>query len=190
MHRRSLDRPRSLVIIASGMLVALVSMLNPAGALANNYTGLLNGGTASASASGNAYGANSVVTQQSWSAPSGVQLGGFAYTSASFNAANADATGGLSAGFKGSGGSAPTDLNFPWTTDCSISEATPRTWVNQRRPGGERDHWSPWPGSRRLQYHWQHKRLELRQRRGRVRQHRDRSSDVLSDADALNLVCA
>ncbi len=111
------------------MLVALVSMLNPAGALANNYTGLLNGGTASASASGNAYGANSVVTQQSWSAPSGVQFGGFAYTSASFNAANADATGGLSAGFKGSGGSAPADLNFPWTTDCSISEATPRIWV-------------------------------------------------------------
>ncbi len=44
-------------------------------------------------------------------------------------AANEDATGGLSAGFKGSGGSAPTDLNFPWTTDCSISEATPRTWI-------------------------------------------------------------
>jgi hypothetical protein len=129
MHRRSLNRSRSLAVVTSVVLIALMSMLSPAGALANNYTGLLNGGTASASASGNAYGANSVVRQQSWSAPSGVQLGGFAYTSASFNAANADATGGLSAGFKGSGGSAPTDLNFPSTTDCSISEATPRIWV-------------------------------------------------------------
>ena len=101
-------------------------------ALANEYNGLL-----SSSASVNVPAliggvpAGSVYDQLSWSAPGGVQFHGFAYTSGSFWVQNFDATGGISAGFKGSGGSAPTDLNFPWTTDCSISEDdSPRTWIN------------------------------------------------------------
>ncbi len=125
----SLCLRRKLAAAGGVLAVALVSAFSPAGALANNYSGLLYAGTTSASASSNAYAANSVVAQQSWSAPAGAQFDGFAYTSATFGAANEDATGGLSAGFKGSGGSAPTDLNFPWTVDCSISEATPRTWI-------------------------------------------------------------
>ena len=125
----SLNRPRVLAAACSAVTAALVSVLSPAGALAGEYNGLLDAGVTSASASSNAYAANSVVAQQSWSAPSGVQFHGFAYTAATFGVANEDATGGLSAGFAGSGGSAPTDLSFPWTVDCSISEETPRTWI-------------------------------------------------------------
>ncbi len=74
--------------------------------------------------------ASSVWEQQSWSAPNSTQFAAFAYTSASFDSGNGDETGGLSVGFKGSGGSAPTDLNFPWTQDCSITEyGSPRQWV-------------------------------------------------------------
>ncbi len=130
----SLGRWRQLAAAGGVLAVALVSALSPASASANNYTGLLYAGTTSASASSNAYAANSVVAQQSWSAPAGVQFHGFAYTSATFGVANEDATGGLSAGFKGTGGSAPADLNFPWTTDCSISEETPRTWIENGGP--------------------------------------------------------
>ena len=118
-------------------LVAVLTVLLGFGvmadnAFANSYNGLL-----SSSANVNVPAliggvpAGSVYNQRSWSAPSGVQFHGFAYTSGSFWVQNYDATGGISAGFKGSGGSAPTDLNFPWTTDCSISEDdSPRTWIN------------------------------------------------------------
>jgi hypothetical protein len=116
------------------MLLVLAAALAPAAALANPYNGMLYAGTDTAQASGSVYAANSPVTGQSWSAPSGVQFGGFAYTSASFNAANEDDTGGLSSGFTGSGGSAPTDLNFPWTRDCSISESAPRIWIANGAP--------------------------------------------------------
>jgi hypothetical protein len=101
-------------------------------AFANSYNGLLAGGVASVNVPAyTSLCAGCVYEQNSWSAPSNVQFGGFAYTGASFWVQNFDATGGISAGFKGSGGSAPTDLNFPWTTDCSISEnSSPRTWIN------------------------------------------------------------
>jgi hypothetical protein len=122
----------------SGLLKTVIALIGasavgtalPSGAFANSYTGLLYGGQTWAEVSATSYGANSVINQESWSAPGGVQFAGFAYTGATFFADNTDATGGLSAGFKGSGGNAPTDLNFPWTTDCSVSEATPRTWIN------------------------------------------------------------
>lgn len=125
---------RTLLRLAT-FVTALISMVcldavTANGAFANSYTGLLYGGQTYAEVGASSYGANSVVSQESWSAPSGVQFAGFAYTAATFTASNADATGGLSSGFKGSGGNAPTDLNFPFTDDCSVSEATPRTWIN------------------------------------------------------------
>ena len=125
----SRNRRRRLAVVATVAAVAAACVLSPAAALANTYNGLLYPGVTAAAASSNAYAANSVVTQQSWTAPSGAQFDGFAYTSATFAASNEVATGGLSSGFKGSGGNAPTDLNFPWTVDCSISEATPRVWI-------------------------------------------------------------
>ncbi len=109
--------------------IALGISWAPNVAKANSYNGLLYGGQTYAIVAARAYAANSTVASQSWTAPSGVQFGGFAYTAASFDIQNSDVTGGLSAGFVGAGGSAPTDLNFPWTRDCSISEATPRVWI-------------------------------------------------------------
>jgi hypothetical protein len=100
-------------------------------ARASSYNGLL---TTNVSVSVPAFTnlcAGCVYQEQSFTAPTGVQFGGFAYTSGSFWVQNFDTTGGISAGFEGTGGSAPTDLNFPWTTDCSVSEdASPRTWIN------------------------------------------------------------
>jgi hypothetical protein len=118
-------------LLITGTIVSVVATCSSlvATALANTYNGLLYQGTTSASASGNAYAANSVVSQQSWTAPGGVQFNGFAYTSATFGTATEDLTGGLSSGFTGSGGNAPTDVSFPWTNDCSISESTPRIWM-------------------------------------------------------------
>ncbi len=127
-------RPRLSSALRGAVGTILVTALVAPGASANTYKGQLYPAATPESASSNAYAANSVVTQQSWTAPSGVQFSGFAYSAATFGTATEDATGGLSAGFKGSGGSAPTDLNFPWTTDCAISEATPRTWINSGVP--------------------------------------------------------
>lgn len=120
--------------VAVVILVGLVGGFAPTAAQANPYNGMLQSGTVQGAASGSVYAANSPVTGQSWTAPSGVQFGGFAYTSASFNVANEDDTGGLSSGFTGSGGSAPTDLNFPWTRDCSVSESAPRVWIANGAP--------------------------------------------------------
>ena len=107
-------------------LVALVSALSPAGALANTYNGLLYGGAASGGCVEQRLRRQQRRDAAVVDGTGGVQFHGFAYTAATFGASNDDTTGGLSAGFKGSGGSAPSDLNFPWTIDCSISEATPR----------------------------------------------------------------
>jgi hypothetical protein len=143
-HARRHRASRLLAFMVALTTVTALSALTAGGALANGYTGLLYGGQVWAEASATSYGANSVIAQNSWSAPGGVQFAGFAYTGAMFFADNTDATGGLSAGFKGSGGSAPTDLNFPFTYDCSVTEATPREWVtnqgavtsSNRGPGG------------------------------------------------------
>ncbi len=123
---------RLLNAVSALICAAIASGVMAGGALANGYTGLLSG-SASVNVPALIGGvpAGSVYNQLSWSAPGGVQFHGFAYTAGSFWVQNFDATGGISAGFKGSGGSAPTDLNFPWTTDCSISENdSPRTWIN------------------------------------------------------------
>ncbi len=129
-HQRTLGHLLTLVAALAAMIG--IGAIMAGSASANGYNGLL-----SSSASVNVPAliggipAGSTYQQLVWSAPAGVQFHGFAYTSGAFWAQNFDLTGGLSAGFKGSGGSAPTDLNFPWTTDCSISEDdSPRTWIN------------------------------------------------------------
>lgn len=132
--RRRFDRRatvRALVLGFSACAVLVACALTPAAALANTYNGLL---SSNASVNVPAFTnlcAGCVYKDESWTAPDGVQFGGFGYTSGSFWVQNFDTTGGISAGFQGSGGSAPTDLNFPWTTDCSVSEDdSPRTWIN------------------------------------------------------------
>ena len=132
-HRLALVRLLTFVVAFAGVTGAGAVLAG--GASANGYTGLLAGGTVGVNVPAyTALCAGCVYEQDSWSAPSGVQFGGFAYTGATFWVQNFDLTGGISAGFHGSGGNAPADLNFPWTTDCSISEDdSPRTWINSGR---------------------------------------------------------
>jgi hypothetical protein len=131
-------------------LLAAVGALGPVGALANQYNGMLSSGTLSIASPGltitgqytyagspGSVAANNVWQQYSWSAPGSTQFGGFIYTSAWFQALDTEATGGESIGFTGSGGNTPTDLNFPWTQDCSITESdSPRTWAATGGPVG------------------------------------------------------
>jgi hypothetical protein len=114
-------------------MLAAGSAFSTTGALANSYTGMLNTGELHIQlpALQTSLGAGQVYVQDAWSAPAGTQFAAFAYTAGAFTAQEQDVTGGLSVGFKGSGGSAPTDVNFPWTDDCSITEQdAPRVWVN------------------------------------------------------------
>ena len=130
-------------ITLAGALCALLTAggaFGATGALANSYTGMLYAGELHIQlpALQTSLGAGQVYTQDAWSAPAGTQFAGFAYTAGAFTAQEQDVTGGLSVGFKGSGGSAPTDINFPWTDDCSITEQdAPREWVNGQGDPGE-----------------------------------------------------
>ncbi|HUY59068.1 MAG TPA: hypothetical protein VMV16_05115, partial [Solirubrobacteraceae bacterium] len=138
-------RPRALkrLVTSAGVLSALLAAagaFSATGALASSYTGMLYGGELQMQlpALQTVLGAGQVYTQHAWSAPAGTQFAGFAYTNGAFTAQEHDLTGGLSVGFKGSGGSAPADLNFPWTDDCSITEQdAPREWVNGQGDPGE-----------------------------------------------------
>lgn len=135
------------------LLLCMSALATGTASADSEYAGMLSGGTLSIASPGlsitgyetyagspGPVAANNVWQQYSWSAPNSTQFGGFAYTGAWFEAENTDATGGLSIGFKGSGGSAPTDLNFPWTYDCSISEdSSPRTWAATGGPVGSND---------------------------------------------------
>lgn len=135
---------KRLVTLTAIIFALLLGVgLNATRASANEYSGMLSGGTLSMASPGltitgkyqysgspQAIGAGTVWQQYAWSVPATTLFYGFAYTSAWFQAEDTDATGGESIGFKGSGGGAPTDLNFPWTYDCSITEDdSPRTWV-------------------------------------------------------------
>ncbi len=129
LPRRGGDVPkRTLRLALLIWLVVVLGMESPI-ARANSYNGLLSAGQVYDAVSAQAYSANTVLRSESWTAPNGVQFGGFAYTTASFVVSDADSTGGLSAGFTGSGGSVPGDVNFPLTNDCSVSEETPPTWI-------------------------------------------------------------
>jgi 5-hydroxyisourate hydrolase-like protein (transthyretin family) len=121
---------RSIATLAATVCALLIvgSTFSVAGALANSYTGML-----SASAGGQGEASNNsagfVYSTQSWSPPNGMQFAGFAYTGATFFSNAGTSGGGISAGFVGTGGSAPATLMFPWTDDCSITNSG-HDWVN------------------------------------------------------------
>jgi hypothetical protein len=124
--RRALTRAAALTSVLCVMLVA-VSGFGATSALANSYTALLSASAGSEQGASNNSG-GFVYSEQSWSAPNGMQFGGFAYTAAAFWS-NAGSLGGISAGFMGTGGSAPAILMFPWTDDCSITHSG-HDWAN------------------------------------------------------------
>ena len=110
-----------------------------ADALANWYTGMLYGGELHIQlpALQTSLGAGQLDTQDTWSAPAGTQFAGFAYTNGAFTAQEQDLLA-CPSGSRGRGGSAPADLNFPGTDDCSITEQdAPREWVNGQGEPGE-----------------------------------------------------
>ncbi len=162
-HTRRRGAGRWAVIRICALVCALASPvivdgLTAGDAWANQYTGMLNAGTLSmanpgtditgwqgyASGTVDPVSTNSTFANDSWTAPSGTQFGGFAYTAAWFESLTVDSTGALSIGFVGSGGSAPTDLNFPWTGDCSVTEQdSPREWVRNGSQAGAVPGYSP-----------------------------------------------
>ncbi len=149
--RRAIVRVATVAVAFSALAIAAAS--NAGSAWGNEYSGMLKSGTLSmanpgTSITGWGYGntssstddpvsANATFANDSWTAPSGTQFEGFAYTAAWFESITADPTGALSIGFVGSGGNAPTDLNFPWTQDCAVTEQdSPREWVTNRKEPG------------------------------------------------------
>ena len=115
--------PRRLLGRLLTVVVALTAIMGvTAGvASANQWNGLLYGGTQTITAGtqntsgGYVYGANA------WTAPSGTNFGGFAYTSAGFVSYTSDSVGAISAGFGGDGSANQPNLLFPWTSDCAVS---------------------------------------------------------------------
>jgi hypothetical protein len=152
-HPRALARLLTLTAALCALLLCVSTLGTSAASADSSYAGMLSGGTLSIASPGlsitgyetyagspGPVAASNVWQQYSWSAPNSTQFAGFAYTGAWFEAEDTEPTGGLSIGFKGSGGSAPTDLNFPWTYDCAISEySSPRTWAATGGPVGEND---------------------------------------------------
>ncbi len=147
--RRVIRRFATLVVALS--VLALAAALAAGSALANEYTGMLQSGTLSMANPGTSItgwagyssstidpvSANANFADDSWVAPGGTQFVGFAYTAAWFESQALDSTGALSIGFVGSGGSAPADLDFPWTDDCSVTEQdSPREWVRNGAEAG------------------------------------------------------
>ncbi len=171
---RALTKVRAL----AGALLALtiVTGFNARDASANQYTGMLNAGTLSMANPGtditgwqgytsdtiDPVSANSTFANESWTAPSGTQFGGFAYTAAWFESLTDDNTGALSIGFVGSGGNTPTDLNFPWTNDCSATEQdSPREWVRNGTQAGAATGYSPACGTSGNTSGWNYNNAEL-----------------------------
>jgi hypothetical protein len=64
-----------------------------------------------------------VYGEYSWSAPSGTNFDGFAYTGAEFSSVSDNSVGGVSAGFGGNGSANQPTILFPWTQDCSITNS-------------------------------------------------------------------
>ena len=154
--RRAAIRICALVCALAGPVI--VGGLTAGAAWANQYTGMLDAGTLSMANPGtditgwqgytsdtiDPVSANSTFANDSWTAPSGTQFAGFAYTAAWFESLTIDPTGALSIGFVGSGGNTPTDLNFPWTNDCSVTEQdSPRVWARNGAQAGATSGYSP-----------------------------------------------
>jgi hypothetical protein len=116
---------------AAGMALLLITIaaVCPAAALANSYTGLLYGGLLNVVSSAQSESGGFVYGSNSWTAPSGVQFNGFAYTSASFSSMSDNSVGGVSAGFGGDGTANQPSILFPWTDDCSITNSG-HYWTN------------------------------------------------------------
>jgi hypothetical protein len=111
------------------VLVMAMAAAWPAVTLGNEYTGLLYGGQLSITSNDQPESGGFVYGSNSWTAPSGVQYEGFAYTSASFSSTSDNAVGGVSAGFGGDGTAYQPVILFPWTDDCSITNSG-HYWTN------------------------------------------------------------
>jgi hypothetical protein len=101
----------------------------PTAALGNGYTGLLASGTINITSNAQSESGGFVYGSDSWTAPTGVQFNGFAYTSAAFSSTSDNSVGGVSAGFGGDGSAAQPSILFPWTDDCSITNRG-HFWTN------------------------------------------------------------
>lgn len=116
--RALISRSAVMVLLVTAMAAAL-----PAAALGNRYTGLLYGGQLNITSSDASESGGFVYGSDSWTAPSGVQFDGFAYTGASFSSTSDNSVGGVSAGFGGDGTAYQPVILFPWTNDCSITNS-------------------------------------------------------------------
>jgi hypothetical protein len=100
-----------------------VAAFSVAPAAANQYTGMLAAGTISVGSGSSSESGGFVYGDYSWTAPSGTNFDGFAYTSAFFSVVSDNAVGGVSAGFGADGSAAQPTILFPWTQDCSITNS-------------------------------------------------------------------
>lgn len=115
--------------LATTLAIAVFGLVGFASvAQANQYNGLLTSSVYFGSG-GQSVSAGFVYGNQSWTLPDGMQFGGFAYTGATFSSSTDEASGGVSAGFVGTGGNAPATLMFPWTNDCAITNSG-KYWAN------------------------------------------------------------
>lgn len=122
LTRESLSAASSRVRrVGLALAISVIALTLAENARANTYTGLLYGGTLSIGSNSASESGGYVYGADSWTAPSGTEFDGFAYTHASFSSLSDNSVGGVSAGF-GAGGTAnqPVIL-FPWTDDCSIT---------------------------------------------------------------------
>jgi hypothetical protein len=110
-------------LVAVVLTVVIASAAFPVAARANGYTGLLHAGTLDITSADQSESGGFVYGSASWTAPAGVQLNGFAYTSGSFSSTSDNSVGGVSAGFGGDGTAAQPSILFPWTNDCSITNS-------------------------------------------------------------------
>jgi hypothetical protein len=120
-------RARTLVarrrhLLATAAVLTVGFLLSPAPALAIEYTGMLYGGTFTVgSGTSSATGGFIYGNPGEWTAPSGTNFAGFAYTSAAFSSVSDNTVGGVSAGFGGDGTANQPTILFPFTGDCSIT---------------------------------------------------------------------
>jgi hypothetical protein len=118
-HARS-GRQRLATLVAALLSVAA---FGAATAQANEYTGMLASGTITVGSRASSESGGYVYGDYSWTAPSGTNFDGFAYTGASFSSVSDNSVGGVSAGFGGDGSANQPNILFPWTQDCSITNS-------------------------------------------------------------------
>jgi hypothetical protein len=129
-------RRQHLFALAAALLA--VAALGASSAVANEYTGMLASGTSSLSSSFSAESGGFVYGDYSWTAPTGTNFDGFAYTAAAFHVESDNGVGGVSIGFGGDGTAAQPTILFPWTQDCSITNSG-HYWTRDNRVAGVTD---------------------------------------------------